>query len=278
MVLVGCMVTGRVVVRAGPGAVQQFQPGMLFEVRGDLAGVANAVVIADHHDHRGPRERPEHLVQQGDESPPRSGGPAGTPTPRCSPRPPQHGDLAVRAWSEDPRAQAAQIELGTLLEQVTAGRQSESGATVAQLLDQYVQVAEWDVSTRAGFDGYIRRTIKPALRNMQVRKVRGLVLDMFYARLKKCGDRACNGRPFTEHRNVPMLKADPADRLPELCALQDPRMSTIQYAFSVLADEGVLVVRQERTAVVVGDPPGRGGRAGPTTASCPDAGRMHASR
>jgi hypothetical protein len=82
----------------------------------------------------------------------------------------------------------------------------------------------------------------------------------------------------TEHRNVPMLKADPADRMPELCALQDPRMSTLLYAFSVLADEGVLVVRQERTAVVAGDPPGRGGRAGPTTASCPDAGRMHASR
>jgi len=54
-VLVGCMVTGRVVMRAGPGAAQQFQPGMLFEVRGDLAGVVNAVVIADHHDHRGPR-------------------------------------------------------------------------------------------------------------------------------------------------------------------------------------------------------------------------------
>lgn len=153
---------------------------------------------------------------------------------------------------------AAQIELGTLLEQVTAGRQPESGATVAELLDQYVQVAEWDVSTRPGFDGYIRRTIKPALGNMQVRKVRGPVLDMFYAWLKICGDLACNGRPFTEHRNVPMLKADPVDRLPELCAFQDPRMSTLQNAFSVLADEGVLVVRQERTAVVAGDPPGRG--------------------
>jgi hypothetical protein len=41
-----------VVGRAVPGAVQQFQPGMLFEVRGDLAGMVNAVVIADHHDHR----------------------------------------------------------------------------------------------------------------------------------------------------------------------------------------------------------------------------------
>lgn len=90
---------------------------------------------------------------------------------------------------------AAQIELGKLLEQVTAGRQPESGATVAQLLDQYAQVAEWDLSTRNGFEGYIRRTIKPALGHMQVRKVRGPVLDMFYARLKKCATwRAAAGR------------------------------------------------------------------------------------
>ena len=109
---------------------------------------------------------------------------------------------------------AAQIELGKLLEQVLAGRQPESGATVAQLLDQYAQVAEWDLSTRTGFEGYIRRTIKPALEHMQVRKVCGPVLDMFYARLKKCGDLACSGRPFAEHRNVPTLRVKPADLRP----------------------------------------------------------------
>jgi hypothetical protein len=48
---------------------------------------------------------------------------------------------------------AAQIELGKLLEQILAGRQPESGATIAQLLDQYAQVAEWDLSTRTGFGG-----------------------------------------------------------------------------------------------------------------------------
>jgi DNA-binding transcriptional regulator YhcF (GntR family) len=178
---------------------------------------------------------------------------------------------------------AAQIELGKLLEQVTAGRQPESGATVAQLLDQYAQVAEWDLSTRTGFEGYIRRTIKPALGHMQVRKVRGPVLDMFYARLKKCGDLACTGRPFTEHRNVPTLTVKPhavhrawqqvADALrnaiatgalppgtslpsvPEFCALQGLQVSTLQHVFSVLAAEGLIVVRQGRTAVVAGDPP-----------------------
>jgi len=83
---------------------------------------------------------------------------------------------------------------------------------VAQLLDQYTAIAEWDLSTREGYEGYIRRTINPAVGHLQVRKVRGPVLDMLYTRLRKCGDLACNGRPFTEHRNVPDLRPDPAAR------------------------------------------------------------------
>jgi hypothetical protein len=81
---------------------------------------------------------------------------------------------------------------------------------------------------REGCEGYIRRTIKPALGNMQVRKVRGPVLDMFYARLKKCGDLACNGRPFTEHRNVPTLKVGPADRRPAWRQVVDALRDAIQ--------------------------------------------------
>jgi hypothetical protein len=36
---------------------------------------------------------------------------------------------------------AAQIELGKLLAQAAAGRQSETDASVAQLIDRYVEVA-----------------------------------------------------------------------------------------------------------------------------------------
>ncbi len=59
--------------------------------------------------------------------------------------------------------QAARIELGKLLAQAAAGRQPDSAVTVAQLLDQYVSTAGWDVSTRESNLGYIRRTINPAL-------------------------------------------------------------------------------------------------------------------
>ena len=52
---------------------------------------------------------------------------------------------------------AAQIELGKLLEQAAAGRQPEIDATVAQLMDRYAEVADWDLSTRKANEVYIRR-------------------------------------------------------------------------------------------------------------------------
>jgi hypothetical protein len=109
---------------------------------------------------------------------------------------------------------AAQIELGKLLAQAVAGRQPDSAVTVAQLLDQYVSTAGWDVSTRVSNLGYIRRTIKPAIGSTQVRRVRGPLLDTLYARLMRCGNLACTGKPFTEHRNIPDLRPDPADPRP----------------------------------------------------------------
>jgi hypothetical protein len=55
-------------------------------------------------------------------------------------------------------------------------------------MDEYAAVAEWDVSARQTNEGFIRRTIKPALGPMKVRKVRGPILDKLYAELKRCGD------------------------------------------------------------------------------------------
>jgi hypothetical protein len=92
---------------------------------------------------------------------------------------------------------------------------------VGYLLDQYMAVADLDVSTREGYEGYIRRTIKPALGGMELRKLRGPVLDTFYARLRQCGDLACTGKPFTEHRNVPVLTVDPGDSRPAYRQIAD---------------------------------------------------------
>jgi hypothetical protein len=155
-------------------------------------------------------------------------------------------------------SQQAKAVLSRLLARAAIGRQPESDATVGYLLGQYMENAELDVSTRDGYEGYIRRTISPALGAKPLRKVRGPVLDTFYARLRRCGDLTCAGRPFTEHRNVPVLTVSPGDGRPawqqvadvvrvavssgqlapgealpsvrEMAALQGLRTATLQYA------------------------------------------------
>src|ERR1700730_17092415 len=109
---------------------------------------------------------------------------------------------------------AAQIELGKLLEQAAAGRQPETNATVAELMDRYAEVADWDLSTRKANEVYIRRVIKPALGHLEVRKLRGPLLDLLYAQLRRCSDPGCTGNRFIEHRNVPLLVVDPGSRRP----------------------------------------------------------------
>jgi hypothetical protein len=81
----------------------------------------------------------------------------------------------------------AQVQLGKLLAKASDGRRPESDATEARLLEEYAPIAGWDLSTRESNLGYIRRTIKPALGSMQVRKVRGPLLDNLYARLMRAG-------------------------------------------------------------------------------------------
>ena len=165
----------------------------------------------------------------------------------------------------------AQIELGKLLALARAGRQPDSDLTVAELLDAYVPIAGWDVSTLETNLGYIRRTIKPALGIKEVRKVRGPLLDNLYACLQRCGNLACASKPSTEHRHVPDLRPDSADArmeweqaagklreaitrdelapgdearsVPEIARLQGLKPGTVRHAFLVLAEEGLLVIR-----------------------------------
>jgi len=148
-------------------------------------------------------------------------------------------------------------------------------------MDDYAKVADWDLSTRKANEAYIRRVIKPALGHLQVRKIRGPLLNLLYAQLRRCSDPGCTGKRFVEHRNVPTLSAVSASRRPawqqvadsfrdavnsgmlaagdplpsvqEMSALQGVRVATLQHALAVLAEEGLVVLRQGRTAVVAGD-------------------------
>jgi integrase len=94
-------------------------------------------------------------------------------------------------------AQAA-AELARLLRDIEAERTLDDSATVGLLLDRYLEVADLEVSTREAHEGYIRRTIKPILGEVRVRKLRADALDVLYAHLKKCS-RLCGRLPKTEH-------------------------------------------------------------------------------
>jgi integrase len=191
--------------------------------------------------------------------------------------------------------QQAHIELGRLLKEASEGRTPETGATMAKLLDEYAAIAPWDVSTRQTNEGFIRRTIKPALGHLQVRKVRGPSLDQLYTRLKRCGDLSCTGRQFIEHRNIPVLTINPRDprsawqqvtealtwairsgnlapgdempSITELSALQGIGSGVMRRALETLAADDLIVLRRGQTAIVAGNadttPPGVRKRPGP---------------
>jgi integrase len=91
-------------------------------------------------------------------------------------------------------AQAA-AELARLLRDADAERAPDDAATVGLLLDRYLDVADLEVSTREAHEGYIRRTIKPVLGDVRVRKLRA---DALYTHLKRCS-RLCGRLAKTEH-------------------------------------------------------------------------------
>ncbi len=108
---------------------------------------------------------------------------------------------------------------------------------MAKLLDEYAAIALWDVSTRQTNEGFIRRTIKPALGHLEVRKVRGPILGQLYARLKRCGDLSCTGRPFTEHRNVPTLVINSRDTRPAWQQVTETLTKAIRFGILAPGEE-----------------------------------------
>lgn len=196
------------------------------------------------------------------------------------------------------------IVLGRLLEQAEAGQRPETRVTVGDLLAQYMTIAELDVSTRETYEGYIRRTIIPALGGMDLRKVRGPILDTFYSRLRRCADMTCTGRPYIEHTTFPLLSVQRGTRYPgwqqiattireaissgqlapgeqvpsvrEMAARNGVPAAAARRALAELAADGVIVARQGRRAVVSGEaaaaPPPRRGRVVGTDHDCARAG------
>jgi hypothetical protein len=106
-------------------------------------------------------------------------------------------------------------ELARLLQAAEAGRAPEDSATVGQVLDRYLEVADLGVSTRLTHESYIRRIIRPVLGDVRLRNLGPDTLDALYAHLKRCS-RLCGRLPKAEPLPLaatamlpPMRKARP---------------------------------------------------------------------
>jgi integrase len=100
------------------------------------------------------------------------------------------------------------------------------------------QVADLEVSTREAHEGYIRRTIKPVLGQVKIRKLGADPLDALYAALKRCS-RLCGRLPKTEHHadGRPPVRSPvrPAQRPPDEPAA--PRVRPAMQTSRVQANE-----------------------------------------
>ncbi len=81
----------------------------------------------------------------------------------------------------------AEVLLTELLGQIDKGRVNGSKATVAELLERWLETADHEFTTRTGYERYIATKILPALGHVQVRKIRTETLDQFYVELRKRG-------------------------------------------------------------------------------------------
>ncbi len=88
------------------------------------------------------------------------------------------GASATSAGGQDPRKDAEKL-LTSLLGQVDEQRSPNTRATVAYLLDRWLEVTDLELTTRLTYEGYIRRSILPALGDLPLRKVTVDVLDRF---------------------------------------------------------------------------------------------------
>jgi len=86
-----------------------------------------------------------------------------------------------------------------LLNQVDDRRNPRTKATLNQLLDRWLEVAELEPTTRSGYIRKLDKHVRPVLGNVQVGRLDAETLESFYALLRRCRDR-CDGRRQDRHR------------------------------------------------------------------------------
>ena len=87
--------------------------------------------------------------------------------------------------------------LTKLLNQVNEQNSTPSAVALSYALDEWMRTSELEDSTRGTYEGYIARTIRPALGDTAVNKITPRMLEKFYTELRRCRVR-CDHKPYIE--------------------------------------------------------------------------------
>jgi len=99
--------------------------------------------------------------------------------------------------------QGAEVALTRLQARVDEDRQPKSDLTVRQTVDQWLEVAQLEDTTRERYGDLIRIYIEPTLGAMKAAKLDAELLERWYARLQRCRS-ACDGRGRSAHTCRPL--------------------------------------------------------------------------
>jgi integrase len=103
----------------------------------------------------------------------------------------------------------ALVALRRMSSEVEAESSPDKTATVGYLLERWMEVADHALTTRVTIRGYVKRTINPALGDMQLRKLQHRVdiLDRFYLHLRRCNILCVSSFYIHESKNEHDCKA-----------------------------------------------------------------------
>jgi integrase len=97
----------------------------------------------------------------------------------------------------------AKVALTKLQRQVDEQRHPKSSITLGEAIEQWLDVADLEVTTRERYEDLVRLYIAPRLGAQQAAKIDAELLERFYARLHRCRN-LCGGRPPKGHTCRPL--------------------------------------------------------------------------
>src|SRR5262249_15697270 len=76
--------------------------------------------------------------------------------------------------------------MNRLLAQLDEQSQTETGFTLAEVVEEWLRLAEIDYGTREMYRGHLNRNIRPVIGNLAIEKITGHTLELFYGDLPRC--------------------------------------------------------------------------------------------